>query len=209
MNTTTLQAEVREGRGKGPARRLRKMGMIPAVFYGPGMEPTPLTVNPEELEKALHGVFGRNTLFTLAYDGKEELAMVRDLEVTPVGRKLVHADFLRVSTDREVVVEIPVSTKGRAVGVVKGGVLNLARRTVPVRCTPDKIPAGIEIDVSDVDLYGTISVADLPVGEGQTVMLRPELTIVIVLEDKKAKRLAAKEAKEAAAAEGGVAPAPE
>ena len=81
METQTLQAEVRDSRGKGPARRLRAQGKVPGVFYGPGLEPTPLTLSPKELEKALRGERGRNVVFALSVGGKEELAMVKDVTV--------------------------------------------------------------------------------------------------------------------------------
>ena len=80
METTTLQAEVRASRGKGPARRLRAEGKVPGVFYGPGVEPTPLTLSPKELTKALRGERGRNVVFKLSVDGKDELAMVKDVD---------------------------------------------------------------------------------------------------------------------------------
>ena len=69
METTTLQAEVRVERGKGPARRLRAQGKVPGVFYGPGVEPTPLTLSPKELKNALRGERGRNVVFKLSAGG--------------------------------------------------------------------------------------------------------------------------------------------
>ncbi|MEM9067962.1 MAG: 50S ribosomal protein L25 [Myxococcota bacterium] len=201
METTTLKAEVRTQCGKGPARRLRASGKIPAVFYGPGQSPTPLTVDPAELAKHLHGTYGRNTLFELAYGDNKELAMVKDLTVTPVSRDLLHVDFYKVSLDREVRADVPLRTTGRAIGVVKGGVLNVTRRTIPVVCTPDRIPAEIVIDVTDVDMHGTVDVKDLPLPEGVRATLRPELTLAIVLEDKRAAKAAEEAEKAEAAAE--------
>jgi len=202
MESQTLQAEVRGSRGKGPARRLRVQGKLPAVLYGPGVEPTPLTVDPKEVARHLRGAYGRNTLFKLVFGGKEELAMVRDVDVEPVSRELVHADFLRVTADSEVVVEVPIRTVGRALGQVKGGAVNVTRRSVPIRCKPTQIIAEIVMDVTEVDLNGTIAVKDIPLAEGLTIVLKPELTLVAVVEDKKAARAAAKEAeaKPAAAA---------
>ncbi|MBX3251198.1 MAG: 50S ribosomal protein L25 [Myxococcales bacterium] len=197
MDTQTLQAEVRAERGKGPARRLRAQGKIPAVVYGPGAEPTPLTVDPKDVEKHLRGAFGRNTLFSLAFEGKEELAVVRDVTVEPATRELLHVDFYRVSLDRDVEVQVPIRTTGRALGQVKGGAVNVARRTVSVRCRPNLVPAEIVIDVTEVDLNGTVQVKDLSLPEGVVVTLKPELSLVTVVEDKRAARLAAKEAKEA------------
>lgn len=197
METTKLEAEVRAERGKGPARRLRSEGKLPAVFYGPEVEPTPLTVDPKALEEALRGPRGRNTLFELTFGSDTHLAMVRDVAVEPVSRSLVHADLLRVTKDTPVKVEIPFRTKGRAAGVVAGGKLNVTRRTVPVRTTPDNIPAELVADVTELEMYQTISVKDLVLPEGVEANLSPELTLAIVLED----RRAAKEAEAAAAAE--------
>ena len=206
MEKQTLQAEVRAERGKGPARRLRAQGKLPAVFYGPGVEPTPLTVDPKELEAHLRGPFGRNTLFALAFSGKTELAMVRDLVVTPVDRALVHVDFLKVSEDKPVRAEVPITTEGRAIGVVKGGKLNVTRRSVPVLANPTDIPAKIVIDVRKLDLFESVRVQDLQLPEGVTITLRPEQTLAAVVEDRRAKKLA--EEKEAAeAAEAAAAPA--
>lgn len=199
METQTLQAEVRAERGKGPARRLRAQGKIPAVVYGPGGEPTPLTVDPKEVEKHLRGGYGRNTLFAIVVDGKEELAVVRDVTVEPATRELIHVDFYRVSLDREVEVQVPIRTTGRALGQVKGGAVNVTRRTVPLRCRPNLVPAELVIDVTEVDLNGTVQVQDLSLPEGVVATLKPELSLVTVVEDKRAARLAAKEAKEAEA----------
>ena len=199
METTTLQAEVRSESGKGPARRLRMDGKLPAVMYGPGVSPMPLTVDPVELRRSLEGPKGRNTLFTVKCDGTDHLAMVKDLEVEPVSRALVHADFLVVSTDRTVAADVRLTTSGRAVGVVKGGKLKVNRRTISVRCTPDKIPTVINIDVSSLDLHQSIRVKDLELAEGVEVTLKPELALATVTEAKRVAKDAA-EAKEGAEA---------
>lgn len=199
METTTLQAEVRESRGKGPARRLRAEGKLPGVFYGPGVPSTPLTLSPKEVEKALRGDRGRNVVFKLLVDGKEELAMVREVSTDPVTQHLVHVDLYRVFEDKELELEVPLHTFGRSVGVVQGGVLNVTRRHLPVRTTPAKIPASIDVDVTSLNLRDTISVEDLTFPEGVECTLSPKLTLAIVLEPRKA--TAEDEAAEAAEAE--------
>jgi len=198
MQTQTLQAEVREGRGKGPARRLRAQGKIPAVFYGPGVEPTPLTVSPVELVRTLQGERGRNVVFALSIKGaegaplREELAMIRELATDPVSLEVLHADFYRVDETRRVLVEIPFSTEGRAIGVVKGGLLHVTARSVPIETTPDKIPTAIIHDVRALDIHQTVTAADLELPEGVKILLPPKRTLATILEDKRA----------AAAAEG-------
>lgn len=186
MEKQTLQAEVREARGKGPARRLRAQGKIPAVFYGPGLEPTPLTVSPKELMKALSSEYGRNALLSLQYGGREELAMLKTLDQDPVTYEPIHADLYRVGLDRTVDVRVPFKTTGRAIGVQKGGELNVTVRSVPLRCTPDKIPAKIEIDVSKIDLMESITVGDLALAAGVEVLLPSNRTLAAVVQPRRA-----------------------
>ncbi len=197
METTTLQAEVRDSRGKGPARRLRAQGKVPGVFYGPGLEPTPLTLSPKELIKALRGGRGRNVVFKLSVGGKDELAMVKDLSTDPVTQELLHIDLYRVFEDKVLEVHVPLRTLGRAAGVVQGGVLNVTRRTLPLRTTPANIPVSIDVDVTHLNLKDTISVEEVQLPEGVECTLRPKLTLAIVLEPRK---ITAEEEEEAAAA---------
>ena len=210
METTTLQAEVRASRGKGPARRLRAEGKVPGVFYGPGVQPTPLTLSPKEVTQALRGERGRNVVFKLSVDGKDQLAMVKDVTTDPVTQELLHIDLYRILEDKVLEVHVPLHAIGRSVGVVQGGVLNITRRTLPLRTTPANIPVSIDVDVTHLDLKGTISVEDVEFPQGVECMLRPKLTLAIVLEPRKA--TAADEEAEAAtaaapAAEGAAAPA--
>ncbi|MBW2376247.1 MAG: 50S ribosomal protein L25/general stress protein Ctc [Deltaproteobacteria bacterium] len=198
METTTLQAEVRATRGKGPARRLRAEGKIPGVFYGPGVPPTPLTLSPKEVTQALRGERGRNVVFKLSVDGKDHLAMAKDVTTDPVTHELLHIDLYRILEDKVLEVHVPLHATGRSVGVVQGGVLNITRRTLPLRTTPANIPVSIDVDVTHLDLKDTISVEDLEFPQGVECMLRPNLTLAIVLEPRKA--TAADEEEEAAAA---------
>jgi len=204
METTTLQAEVRDSRGKGPARRLRAQGKLPAVFYGPGVEPTPLTLSPKELKKALRGERGRNVVFKLSVDGKDELAMVKDVTTDPVSQEPLHVDLYRVFEDQVLEIDVPFHTHGRAQGVVMGGVLNVTRRTLPVRTTPANIPVSIDVDVTRLALKDTISVEQVKFPEGVECTLAPKLTLVIVLEPRKLTATEEAEAgtAEAASAEG-------
>lgn len=205
METTTLQAEVRESRGKGPARRLRAQGKVPAVFYGPGVEPTPLTLSPRELTKALRGERGRNVVFKLSVGGKDELAMVRDLMTDPVTHELLHIDLYRVFEDKQIEVDVPFHTHGRAAGVVQGGVLNVTRRTLPIRTTPANIPVSIDADVTHLNIKDSIAVEEIALPEGVVCTLRPKLTLAIVLEPRQLAPLEGEETAAVAPTEGAAA----
>jgi len=211
METTTLQAEVRESRGKGPARRLRARGMIPGVFYGPGLEPTPLTLSPKEVIKALRGPRGRNVVFKLSVGGKDELAMAKEVATDPVTQELLHIDLYRIFEDQELEVEVPFHTQGRAAGVVQGGVLNVTRRTLPVRTTAANIPVSIDVNVTKLNLKDTIAVEEVELPNGVVCTLQPKLTLVVVLEPRKptAAEEAEDQAAAAATAAAAAAPAPD
>ncbi len=185
METISLHAEVRNSRGKGPTRKLRRAGHLPAVLYGPHEDPTPVTIAPKELLAGLKSERGRNSLFEVLVGDRKELAMVKDVAVDPVTRHPLHVDLYKIDLTKPVRAHVPFSTTGRAVGVQQGGILNIPLRTVPVRSTPDRIPVVIEADVSNLGIHETVSVADLKLPEGVEVMLRPQLTLAIVLEGKK------------------------
>jgi large subunit ribosomal protein L25 len=199
MDTMTLQAEVRTESGKGPARRLRASGKIPAVVYGPGIEPTSLTLNPADILKGLRSKRGRNVAYDLTFGGKQALVMVRDLEVDPVSRELLHVDFLSVVPSTPVKVSVPLSTVGRAKGVVKGGLLNVTLRTVPLLAPPKLVPEEIVLDVTSLDVGGSITVKDLQLGEGVVCTLPEDRTLVSIQENRRA--IAMAEAAAAAAAD--------
>lgn len=186
MEKHTLTAEVRTERGKGPARQLRMQGKIPAVLYGPGGESLVLAVDPVQLTKALTGAFRRNQVLELDIaGGSKEYALVKDLDVHPVGRQVRHADFYRISLDKPVTTDVPLRTKGRAKGVGKGGELRVHFREVPVRATPDKIPAEIMINVENVDMLESVRVKDVTLEAGVEIVLPADRALVFVTSEQK------------------------
>jgi len=176
----TLQAEVREGRGKGPARQLRAEGKAPAVLYGPGGDPVSLTIDPKELERVLTTPHRRNVLIEMAIGSDKALVMVKELQINPLTREVRHVDFYRVTADRPVKVQVPLHTKGRAKGVASGGKMRVYFRTVPVLAKASEIPAEIMVDVTPLDQNQTLAAKDLPVAEGVKVLLPVEQACVTI-----------------------------
>lgn len=198
MEAQTLSAEVRNESGKGPARQLRARGMIPAIFYGPGTEPTKLAVSPAALEKVLSGEYGRNQLIELATGSEKRLALVRDLAIDPVTRAILHADFYGVARDRKVNAIVPFDSQGRALGVQRGGFLRKLFRELPVRAFPQDVPSMIVVDVSNLDLGGVVRVQDLALPAGVEVTYPAERRVLLI--DAKERKQAEEE--EAAPAAG-------
>jgi len=185
QTTITIKAETRQGHGKGPARRLRAQGKIPAIVYGPQKDNVSIAVEPKSIQTILTADLGRNTVFTLDIAGQSQLAMIKSFEYHPVSRELEHADFYIVELGRKVQVEVPFATVGKAKGVAAGGILRQVYRKLPVKCTPDKIPAKIEIDVTNIELGGTMAAKDLNLGDGVSIMLDQNQTIVNVVAPEK------------------------
>jgi large subunit ribosomal protein L25 len=200
MDFAQLAATVRKPEGKGAARRLRGSGKIPAICYGGGMTSTSLAVSPHELTKILKGPHGRNTVIQMKIEGQQQLlVMLRDFQRHPIARSLLHADFVQVKLDEEILVEVPLTTTGKPAGVLLGGNLNVVYRRVPVYCKPDKIPVQLSVDVTELGMGDGVTAAKMVVPEGVRIALDQNQTIVSVTAPEKEPT-----PEETAAAEGAV-----
>ncbi|SFM91432.1 50S ribosomal protein L25/general stress protein Ctc [Thermodesulforhabdus norvegica] len=162
-----LVAEERRVSGKGAARKLRRMDKIPGVVYGPAVDkPLPVIVPGNKLKKLIYE-FGEETkvvdLVIKQVDGGErrEQVIIKDIQVHPYRRMLLHADFYALAADQDVDVDVPVEIVGEAKGVKKGGVLNVVLHSLLIRCLPKDIPEKIEVDVSELDIGDVIHVEDI------------------------------------------------
>jgi large subunit ribosomal protein L25 len=209
MEAQTLTIETRTDTGKGAARRLRASGLVPGVFYGPGAEPVGIAASPKALTAALTTPLRRNALLKLNVGGAEHYAMLKELQVHPLSRKPLHFDLYKVALDRLIVVPVPFTTEGRAKGVIAGGEVTQVFRDLPVRCTPDKVPALIKVDVTNMELGDVMRVKDVKLPEGVELMLEPERSLVACAEPRKLpeEETAAPGAEGAAPAAGAAAPA--
>lgn len=159
MKTFQLSAEVREGKGKKQAKQLRKAGLVPAVIYGDGKEATMLTVK----ESSLRGLVYTPDIFVIELNlgGEVKTCILQDLQFHPVTDHILHVDFLEVSKDKPIVIEVPIVLDGHAVGVRAGGNLTLDMRKLRVKALYENIPERLHIDVSGLKLGKTIQVGEL------------------------------------------------
>lgn len=178
---TKLTAERRSDAGKGVARKLRAAGKVPAVLYGQGVEPTPLTVESRDLTHLLHGSAGANVLVDLIVDGEEHLAIPREIQRDHIHSKWVHVDFLAVSRTQTITVSVPVHETGEALGVKEGGVVEHHLREVQIECLPQDVPDEILVDITNVELGDMIHVSDLVVPQGATILTNPDDAILSVI----------------------------
>jgi large subunit ribosomal protein L25 len=163
----TLEAKSRDTFGKNEAHRTRRQGMVPAVLYGtsegPNREATPIAVHPKALLKILHSESGANTLISLKLAGTADTrVLVKEYQLDPVTREVLHADFYRIRMDRLIRVTIPVMVKGEPKGVKQqGGVLEFVRRHIEIECLPGDIPEHVEVDVSELMLHQGVRVREI------------------------------------------------
>jgi len=209
MPDVKLTAQRRAASGKGAAGRIRREGLVPAVVYGLETESVPVSVKARELGAILSSERGANTLITLEIDGASQLALARQIQRNPIKGTLVHVDFVRVRADQTIQAEVAVHLTGDAEGVARGGVLEQLLYTVTVDARPADIPNALELDITEVQIGGSVRVSDLTVPAGVSVRNEPESVVAMISAPRVAEEAAAVEGAEgeAGAAAEGAAPA--
>ncbi len=185
MAQSTLTVISRKAVGKSAARKIRRQGEIPAIFYGKETQPIPLIVNLNELKQALSTEAGENTILELHIkdNGGEitKLALLKDIQFDYLTNKPIHFDFQEVLLREKISVKVPVKIVGKAAGVKEGGILEEILREIEIECFPTDIPNSIEVDVSQLGIGDSIHIRDLSLPEGITVLHEPDETIVTIL----------------------------
>jgi large subunit ribosomal protein L25 len=193
-----LQVDVREGAGKGVARKLRAAGRIPGVCYGKHARSVSVSLDAAALRQLLtRSEAGMNTLIQLQVAGGGEpdgkTVLLRDLQRDPVNGGYLHADFYAVDLQQKVEVAVPIHITGKAQGVEQGGIVDHALREVDLVCMPLSIPREILVDVTELDLGDSLHVRDLALPDGVELSSDPDLSVVSVVSPAKAEEEAAPE----------------
>jgi large subunit ribosomal protein L25 len=184
MGDIVLNAKVREGTGKGMARKLRSDGRIPAVLYGHGIDSIRISIDGKEMIDLYRSISIENTIIDLKVEGgpkRPYKTLVREIQRHPFRDRILHMDFLQISMKEAVTVEVPISLEGIPIGVRnEGGILQHQLREVQISCLPSEIPEKIEVDVSGLSIHDGIHVADLKI-EGVDLLSDPEVLVAAVL----------------------------
>tara|TARA_R110002072_G_scaffold301462_2_gene481260 strand:+ start:21087 stop:21725 length:639 start_codon:yes stop_codon:yes gene_type:complete len=169
-----VNAELRADQGKGASRRLRRLeNKVPAILYGVnGKDPVALSLKDNEIKKSLSNEAFYSHILTIKYDNKEESAILKDLQRHPARGDVMHADFLRVTKDQVIHVNVPLHfiNEEACKGVkLAGGTISHQILEVEVICLPGDLPEFIEVDMLDVDLETIIHLSDLVLPKGVTI----------------------------------------
>jgi len=182
LTRNTLSARVRDGAGKGTARRLLAQGLVPAVVYGRHLEtPVHIAVDPIEVKKAIATPHRLNTLLSLKLDGQpERMVLLKDYQQDPVSREMLHADFIDVHENEQIKVNVPLILTCKPVGVTEGGILSQSRRELEVYALPAAIPEKIEADVSHLKIAQSFHINEVKLPEGVRVKSHVNFTVAVV-----------------------------
>lgn len=182
MQRQQLSANLREKTGKGVARKLRAQGALPAILYGMGEQPLPLSVNARDFTKAVSSASGINVIVDLKIQGKDQVSvMVKDYQAHCIDRNFLHVDFLKVDLTKKVQVEVPIVLVGKSIGVKDGGILEHITRTLSINCLPTAIPNSLEVDVSALKIGDNLHVHDVKFPEGIELAGSADQTIAAVV----------------------------
>lgn len=182
MSDVKLSVKTGRPRGSRAARRLRAEQLIPGVVYGLGSEPLAVSVPKRELRRALNTDAGLNALLDLDLGDSSEMAVVKEVQRHPLRREVTHVDFLRVDPDARIDVEVPIHTVGEAEAVTQEeGIAELRLTALLISVKPTEIPDEVVVDISDMTLDRTITVADLDLPAAVDV-LTPEDQVVVSAE---------------------------
>ncbi|MBN2017386.1 MAG: 50S ribosomal protein L25 [Candidatus Cloacimonetes bacterium] len=173
---------VKRETGKKAAKKTRSEDKIPAILYGSDMESMPLEINYSDFYHYYKESLGHQSFIFLQIGRKEHRCLVRDMQIDPVTREIVHLDFMEVSAGHKLDVDIPVVTLGDAPGIKEGGMLESGIRELQVRCLPKDLPDVIEIDVSQLQIGDSIHIEDIQEKYPDVEFLQPlNTTLVSVL----------------------------
>ena len=184
MNQPVLAARIRKSKGKGAAKKLRKMAQVPAVFYGPKTESVMLAVDYPELERLLKQGSSDNIILDLQVQSDQgtetHKAIIKDILMDPVKDIYLHADFYEISMDKEITVDVPIHLINSPVGVTEGGILQHIKRELKISCLPGNMIDALELDVSELDIGDSLHVENIDLPEGILSLDEGHLTVASV-----------------------------
>ncbi|MFA5179980.1 MAG: 50S ribosomal protein L25 [Syntrophales bacterium] len=183
MEAVALRASARKTSGKGPARRARTSGLIPAVFYNPQAESLSLTVSAADIKNILKK--NDDNIFInlqIEDEGKSQdrMSIIKDIQIDPLTRQIIHIDFYEISMDHKLTVDVPIHFEGAEEAVKQGGDLQIMKKEVSISCLPSILPDHFVVDVSGLKVGEALRVRDLPLTEGMTI-LESEDTILAMI----------------------------
>ena len=173
-----LNVENRPITGKKTAKKLRNKGIIPGVLYFKGEEPIQIAVDKLVMYHALHS---GQRIYEIDVAGTTQYVMIKEMQYHPVTDALIHIDFMRVRRSEKINISVPIMLIGESLGVKEGGVLSQSLTQIEIECLPTDVPEQIELDVTDLEMNSSYSVADVKIKDEEiTIISEQELNVVSI-----------------------------
>ena len=182
METLEIEVNARQPGSKHQARRLRREGKIPAVLYGPKVQPLALELNRKDFSNRVAGLEGSHLVRMKSASTAlaDKVALVKEMQYHPITGDVIHADFYEVDLTARIEVSVPLHFVGKGAGVVRGGILQPIVREIQVECLPLDIPQFFNVDVSGLDIGDSVHIEDLSMPEGVTAIYDSNFALVTV-----------------------------
>ncbi len=184
MANTALTAQLRTTKGKEAARKIRRNKQVPAIVYGPNIQPIMVALDYSQLYKVVKNATSENIMIDMQIQSDQGMetkkVMLKELQIDPIKDTYLHADFYEISMDTELTVEIAIHLVNTPVGVTRGGILQHVKREIEVSCLPGKLIDFVELDVSGLDIGDAVHVGDIPLPEGIKCLDDEDQTVAVV-----------------------------
>lgn len=181
---SVLSAFSRNSVGTNKSKKIRKENKIPAIIYGDGKNPEPVSLQKTDLRIEINRSSFLNKIYDLSIDDKKVRVIVQSISQHPVTDELEHIDFLRVNDETKVTIEVPVNfiNESLSPGIKRGGVLNIVRYSVEVICPVSKIPDAFEFDLDGLEIGDSIHISHTSIEEGiETTIKDRDFTVASIL----------------------------
>lgn len=178
-----IKAAARSRAGKGAARAERRAGRVPGIIYGDGKPPLPISLDYDDLRLRVYAGHFLTTIHDVEIDGVKHRVLPRDFQLDAVHDLPLHVDFMRLGENATIRVNIPIYVKNadQSPGVKRGGTVSIVTHTVEVRCRADAIPAGIDVDVAELEINHSKHLSDIKLPEGVRALAQRDVTLVTVV----------------------------
>jgi large subunit ribosomal protein L25 len=173
--TLSLQAQVREQTGSKAAAAVRRQGRIPAIVYGHKQEPVAISLDAHDFVEGIHH---GHRLMDVTVGGQTDKMIVKDVQYDHLGRRIIHADLMRVDVTEMIEVTVPIELKGTAKGTHEGGIVEAHLDHLDVECRAINIPESIVVSVKDLDVGQSLHAGDIKLPEGVKLVTPAETFVV-------------------------------
>ena len=175
-----INAEKRDLGKRSDLTELRKEGFIPGIIYGAGQEGIKIAFNARDYTREYKKSIGAVAFFDITVDGNTYKTFIKEKQIHPLTREIVHIDFLELHKGKPITIDVPINFTGEALGTKEGGVFEIIHRVIQVTCLPKDIPDEIKFDISEMNIGDSIHLRDLDISEDMNTELTDDITIAIL-----------------------------